>query len=102
MCKENCYTYILLVESHIINQSNELNELTFNCKNLYNKANYIIRQEFINNGNYISKFDMFTLCKDLNEYKISPARISRGVLRTLDANWKSFFSCIKKNGNQIN
>lgn len=73
-----------------------MDELTFKCKNLYNKANYIIRNEFINNGNYISKFGMFTLAKDLDEYKALPVRVSRGVLRTLDANWKCFFSCIKK------
>lgn len=85
-----------LVESHIINKSNELDELTFKCKNLYNKANYIIRNEFIEKGKYISKFDMFTICKDFDEYKVLPVRISRGVLRTLDGNWQSFFSCIKK------
>lgn len=87
---------MLLVESHTVNETKELNELTFKCKNLYNKANYIIRQEFIENGHYIQKFDMFTICKDLPEYKALPVRIGRGVLRTLDANWLSFFSCIKK------
>lgn len=87
---------MLLVESHTVNETKELNELTFKCKNLYNKANYIIRQEFIDNGHYIQKFDMFTICKDLPEYKTLPVRIGRGVLRTLDANWLSFFSCIKK------
>jgi len=85
-----------LVESHIVKSTTELDELTFKCKNLYNKANYIIRNEFINNGNYISKFDMFTLAKELGEYKVLPVRIGRGVLRTLDGNWKSFFSAIKK------
>lgn len=87
---------MLLVESHIINESKELNELTFKCKNLYNKANYILRNEFISTGKYISKFDMFTICKDIEEYKCLPVRIARGVLRTLDGNWQSFFSCIKK------
>jgi putative transposase len=87
---------MILTESHIINNSIELDTITFKCKNLYNKANYIIRNEFINNGNYISKFDIFTICKDLEEYQALPVRIGRGVLRTLDGNWKSFFSCIKK------
>lgn len=87
---------MLLTESHIINASDELDLLTTKCKNLYNKANYIIRQEFISNGKYISKFDMFTIMKDHDEYKTLPVRVSRGVLRTLDANWLSFFSCIKK------
>jgi putative transposase len=87
---------MILTESHIINGTSELDDLTFKCKNLYNRANYILRNEFINNGNYISKFDMFTIAKDLDEYKTLPVRIGRGVLRTLDGNWKSFFSCIKK------
>jgi putative transposase len=34
--------------------------------------------------------------KDEPEYKCMPVRVSRGVLRTLDGNWLSFFSCIKK------
>lgn len=87
---------MLLAESHIVNESQELNELTFKCKNLYNKANYILRNEFISTGKYISKFDMFTVCKDIEEYKCLPVRIARGVIRTLDGNWQSFFSCIKK------
>lgn len=88
---------MLLNEKHILPHSKELDELTFKTKNLYNKANYIIRQEFIENGKYLSKFDMFTICKDLDEYKnIGSTRVARCVLRTLDANWQSFFSCIKK------
>jgi putative transposase len=40
---------------------------------------------------------MYYICKDLEEYKIlKNTRVARNVLRTLDANWLSFFSCIKK------
>ena len=28
--------------------------MCFRSKNLYNEANYVIRQEFIKNGNYIN------------------------------------------------
>ena len=87
---------MLLTESHILKRTKELDDLTFKTKNLYNKANYIIRQEFIENGKYLSKYDMFNICKNIDEYKALPVRVSRGVLRTLDANWLSFFSCIKK------
>ena len=87
---------MILVEKHIIKSSKELDDLTFKCKNLYNKANYLIRQEFINNGKYIFKFDMFTLLKDDVNYKsIGNSRVARCVLRTLDANWKGFFATIK-------
>ena len=84
-----------LSETHIFKQSNELDDITFKCKNLYNKANYTIRQEFINNGKYINKFDMFTKLKDDPDYKALPSRISRCVLRTLDGNWRGFFEAIK-------
>lgn len=42
-----------LVEKHIIDKNHklfkEIDELSFLSKNLYNYANYIIRQEFISN-----------------------------------------------------
>lgn len=84
-----------LVEKHIINKNDELDLICFKCKNLYNKANYIIRQEFINNGRYINKFDMFTKLKDDFDYKELPSRVARCVIRTLDANWRGFFETIK-------
>jgi putative transposase len=90
----NIYT-MYLTETHIIKGTKELDNFTFKCKNLYNKANYIIRMEFIENGRYIQKFDMFTILKDDNDYKSLPARVSRGVLRTLDGNWRGFFTTIK-------
>ena len=83
------------IESHIINSSPELLVITNKTRNLYNKVNYIIRQEFINNKNYLSKYTLYTICKDLDEYKCLPARVARGVIRTLDANWKGFFIAIK-------
>jgi len=84
-----------LVEKHIIDKSDELDLICYKCKNLYNRANYIIRQEFINNGKYINKFDMFTKLKDDFDYKQLPSRVARCVIRTLDANWRGFFETIK-------
>ena len=86
---------MLLSENHIIKSSKELDDITFKCKNLYNKANYIIRQELFNNGKYISKFDMFNNLKTDPDYMALPSRVSRGVLRTLDGNWRGFFESIK-------
>jgi len=86
---------MLLTETHIFNRSKELDDITFKCKNLYNRANYLIRQEFINNGKYISKIDMFNNLKTDPDYMAMPTRVSRCVLRTLDANWRGFFGTIK-------
>ena len=38
---------IIYVERHIKINSDELDKICFKSKNLYNKANYIIRQKFI-------------------------------------------------------
>lgn len=86
---------MLLTETHIIKGSKELDEITFKCKNLYNRANFLIRQEFIDNGKYISKIDMFNNLKTDPDYMAMPTRVSRCVLRTLDGNWKGFFASIK-------
>lgn len=86
---------MLLSQIHIVKNSTELNEITQKCKNLYNRANFLIRQEFINRGKYISKFDMFNNLKNDPDYMAMPARVSRGVLRTLDGNWLGFFQSIK-------
>lgn len=84
-----------LTETHIINDNQELDLITFKCKNLYNKANYIIRQEFTSNGKYISLYDMFGIFKTDELYTSMPARVSRKVLTYVDQNWKSFFATIK-------
>jgi len=44
-----------LTETHIVKSNNELDLITFKCKNLYNKANYTIRQQFIETGRYYNK-----------------------------------------------
>ena len=83
-----------LVEKHIINESTELNELSFNCKNLYNKILYDVRQDFIYHGTKPDKYKLYVSCKTLPEYKLLTSRVARGVIRTLVANWDSYFSAL--------
>ena len=67
----------------------------FKSKNLYNYANYIIRQEFINNDRWIKYNELFQLVKDSEPYKDIGSNTGQGTLRILDKNWKSFFVTIK-------
>ena len=91
------------VEKHIIKSNNKyykmLDEYCFKSKNLYNYANYIIRQEFINNGKWIRYNDLDKILKkeDNNyDYKNMPISSSaQQCLKLLDKNWKSFFVSIK-------
>lgn len=69
--------------------------MCYNSKNLYNYANYIIRQEFINNGNYIPYKDMNYELKTHQPYKDCGSQPANCVLRLLDKNWKSFFKGMK-------
>jgi putative transposase len=101
-----------LVEQHIINYNNslfkELDNLCFLSKNLYNKSNYIVRQEFIKtfkekeegkieHVNWIRYYELQKQLqnnKDFDYYQL-PTKVSQHVLKTLDKNWKSFFKSVK-------
>lgn len=89
-----------LVEAHIIKSSNfyfkELDTLSFYSKNLYNKANYIIRQEFTSNKVWIRYKELYEILKPSVEYKSLPASCSQQILRLLDKNWTSFFNSCKE------
>ncbi len=101
-----------LSESHIIKPNhsfwNECDSLCFLSKNLYNKANYIIRQKFIETSKlkesgltefatYLNYYDINRLLidsKDFDFYNL-PCKVSNQTLMLLDQNWKSFFKSIK-------
>lgn len=72
-----------------------IDDYCFKSKNLYNYANYIIRQEFINNGNWIQYNKLFDIVKDSEPYKDIGSNTGQGSLRILDKAWKSFFISIK-------
>lgn len=89
------------VERHIILDNKEIDSLCFLSKNLYNFANYYIRQEFIKNRKWLRYTDIYELTKNTPDYKVLPAQTAQQVLRLLDKNWVSFFKNIKiykKNG----
>lgn len=87
-----------LVERHIIKSGNkffkEIDEKCFLSKNLYNAANYIIRQNYIWGWGYLNYRKVYDLIKYHHAYKALPAKISQQVLILLDKNWKSFFNAI--------
>ena len=91
------------VEKHILKQNNEyyamLDDFCLKAKNLYNHANYIIRQEFCSTNKWIRYSDLdFMLKKDKDypDYANMPtAQSAQQILRLLDKNWTSFFKSIK-------
>ena len=94
---------IKLVEKHYISKNNKYyDSLDYYCymsKNLYNFANYHIRQNFIKNGEYLNynKIDkLMKIEENEKDYRnMVSARVAQQCLRLLDKNWKSFFASIK-------
>lgn len=86
------------VERHIVKQSNRLwkqiDKLCFLSKNLYNYANYLVRQSFIFEQVYLGYNQLYHLVKDSEDYKALPRKVSQQVLRILAGNWKSFFEAM--------
>lgn len=91
--------YTLRSEIHIIKKNHRLfeycDQMCFKSKNLYNYANYIIRQEFINNNNLVSAFDLNKDLKNEDVFRALPAKTSQQILIGLGRNWKSYFKSIK-------
>ncbi|PSB53730.1 transposase [filamentous cyanobacterium Phorm 6] len=88
-----------LAERHIIKTTElrfaQIDELAFKSKNLYNAANYVIRQSFVYGWGYINYNEMNRLMKSHQAYKALPAKVSQQILMVLDKNWKSFFEAVK-------
>jgi len=77
-------------------RSEQLELLAHISKNLYNEANYIVRQEFFATGKWTRYYELNQrLKKTSSNYKILKAQTSQQVLRVLDKNWSSFFRAIK-------
>ena len=70
--------------------------MCFNSKNLYNYANYMIRQEYIKNKRYIPYKEMNFNLKTHQQYKDCMSQPANCTLRLLDKNWKSFFNGLKE------
>jgi transposase, IS605 orfB family len=95
-------TVIQQVEKHVIKKShpyyNMFCEFTHLSKNLYNHANYLVRKEFVDNGNWLRYFDLCKLLRsdlDFPDYTNMPtAQSAQQTLRLLDTNWMSFFKSI--------
>lgn len=92
---------MILTERHIIKKSNslynELDNLCFLSKNLYNITLYTVRQYFFKNEKYINWVNVnnqFIKEKQVDYYAL-PCKVSQQTLKMVDQNMKSFFNALK-------
>ena len=91
------------VEKHVIKSScsyfSMLMDFCHKSKNLYNHANYIIRNKFTKENILVSYGELDKILKkdyDYPDYQSMPtAQTAQQTLRLLCKNWKSFFTSIK-------
>jgi putative transposase len=83
-----------LVEQHIIGKIDSryeaIDRAAFASKNLYNLANYHMRQSFIHQDKYLGYAEVYHLVKQEPAYQALPRKVSNDVLRLLDKNWKAY------------
>ncbi|GCE09157.1 RNA-guided endonuclease InsQ/TnpB family protein [Dictyobacter aurantiacus] len=88
-----------LVERHLVRTTDPrfaaIDAAAFASKNLYNQANYQIRQTYISHGKYLSYADVFHLVKGMDCYKALPAKVANSILILLHKNWVSFFEALE-------
>src|SRR5712692_5434380 len=84
-----------LVEQHMIDRTDPrysvIDAAAFASKNLYNAANYKIRQAYIFERRYLSYNEMDKHMQSHEAYKALPAKVAQKVLDQLDQAWQSFF-----------
>ena len=85
-----------LVEQHIIGKNDPrfepIDQAAFLSKNLYNAANYLVRQTFIFENRYILYNQMDKLMKHSPDYCALPRKVSQWVLKQRDHDWQAFFA----------
>ena len=88
-----------LVERHLVTKDHPqyalIDAAAFASKNLYNQANYQIRQAFIHEGRYLPYAEIFHRLKHLDCYKALPAKVANSILILLHKNWIAFFAALE-------
>jgi len=90
---------MLLVEQHVIRcgdpRWNALDQAAFASKNLYNAANYLLRQAFFKTGKRPGYATLAKQMKASPDYCALPRKVSQQVLKQLDHDWQAFFAAQK-------
>jgi putative transposase len=87
------------VEQHVIEQAHPqfraIDEMALASKNLWNLANYHVRQSFIFQHTYLDNTAIFHRIKQTDAYKALPAKVANQVLLQLHEAWNAFFEAME-------
>jgi putative transposase len=88
-----------LVEQHVIARTDQryrsIDAAAFASKNLWNAANYLVRQSYIKDRIYLNNKTVYHLVKGHAAYQALPRKVSNQVLIQLHQAWESFFEAMQ-------
>jgi putative transposase len=87
---------MLLAEQVQIEKNENISSLCHRSKNLWNAANWYVRQEYFYNEKVLFYEDLDFILKSNPVYKALPAQCSQQTLKLLGKSWKSFFAAMKE------
>jgi putative transposase len=87
---------VKLTEVIQVEYSLELSKLCHLAKNLYNLANWYMRQDFFNLNNFLTYYDLNFILKTKQAYQALPSQTAQQILKYVTRNWKSYFRGLKE------
>jgi len=91
-----------LAERHIIDRNHQywetIDASAWASKNIYNAANYLVRQTFIQDGGYLNYNAIEKRFKqsDLLPDQQLPLKVVQQVLKQVDQDWRSYFAALSE------
>jgi transposase len=89
-------TRVKRTEQIWIKPNNKLSTLCHYAKNLFNEANYLIRLNLFDTGQWLRYGEYYHQVKRSSNYNHLPTQTAQQLLRQLDRNWKAFFEAMKE------
>ena len=86
---------VLRTELMEVGKNTILSRLCHQAKNLYNRANYLYKQQK-KKKKYLSYYELNTILKGEACYRVLPAHTAQQTLKLLIRNWKAFYRARKE------
>jgi len=89
-------TKVLRVECIELPYTQSLSKLCHQVKNLYNRANFLVKQALNNKDKFLQYYELNILLKKEECYRKLPAHTAQHTLKLLSRNWKAYFRAKKE------
>ena len=86
----------LRVECIEVDYHPTLSKLCHRVKNLYNRANFLIKTSLKKEKKVLFYYELNSLLKEEECYRVLPAHTSQHTLKLISRNWKAYFQALKE------